>query len=73
MSLLTEAQQLALRPGGTCGVALLVLSPEERAELDEALASRVASEAIARAMEKRGHTIKYQTIARHRRGACACP
>jgi hypothetical protein len=54
-------------------VALLVLSPEERAELDEALASRVASEAIARAMEKRGHTIKYQTIARHRRGACACP
>jgi hypothetical protein len=59
MSLLTEAQGLSRRPGGTCGM--------------EALASRVASEAIARALEQRGHHIKYQTVARHRRGACACP
>lgn len=75
MSLLSEAQDLARRPGGTCGMAILNerLSPEEQAELAEALSSRVASEAIARALTQRGHEIKHQTIARHRRGACACP
>lgn len=75
MSLLTEAQELARRPGGTCGMAILNerLSPEEQAELTEALASRVPAEAIARALSQRGYDIKYQTVARHRRGACACP
>ena len=75
MSLLAEAQALASRAGGTCGVALLVrrLDETEQAELDEALASDVSANAIARALEHRGFKVNYQTISRHRGGRCSCP
>lgn len=75
MSLLTEAQAIARRPGGTCGVSLLVrsLSESEQAELHEALmADSVSSKALAAALKLRGHNIAYNTIQRHRRRDCAC-
>lgn len=75
MSLLEEAQSLAKRPGGTCGVAVLVrgLSESERAELAEALASTVSARALSEALEGRGHPINQQTLQRHRTGVCSCP
>ena len=74
MSLLEEAQALAKRPGGTCGVALLVrrLGETEQAELDELLDADVSSRAAADALGRRGHSINYQTIQRHRSGVCSC-
>ncbi len=75
MSLLTDAQSLAKRPGGTCGVAVLVrsLSEQEQAELQEALESVVSSRALAAALEVRGYELSDQTILRHRSGRCSCP
>jgi hypothetical protein len=75
MSLLDEAQSLTSRMGGTCGVELLLnsLSPEEQAELTEAIASSVEGSALARALAGRGHRVPSQTIQRHRRGECTCP
>ena len=74
MSLLDEAQALAKRPGGTCGVALLVrrLDENEQAELDELLDADVSSRAAAEALALRGHKMNYQTIQRHRSGVCTC-
>lgn len=74
MSLLAEAQELAKRPGGTCGVARLVrrLSESEQAELAEALASDVSARALCEALAKRGYEIGKHTIERHRAGACQC-
>jgi hypothetical protein len=75
MSLLAEAQSLSTRPGSTCGVAILVrrLSEAEQAELAEALSSDVSASAVSKALEQRGYDLNYQTIHRHRRGACRCP
>lgn len=75
MSLLEEAQALAKRPGGTCGVALLVrrLGETEQAELLEAMDDPItSSRGISLALDRRGYTVSYQTIQRHRRGDCAC-
>ena len=74
MSLLTDAQALANRPGGTCGVALLVrrLSEQEQTELNEALDSHVSARAVSEALKARGHDLNYQTLTRHRAGTCAC-
>ena len=81
MSLLTEAQALSRRPGGTCGVTLLVrrLSESEQAELHEAIWARddtdrwsVASQAISDALKERGHVLPRMTIDRHRRRECHC-
>lgn len=75
MSLLAEAQALASRAGGTCGVALLVrrLDETEQADLAEALASDVSAVAISRALAQRGFKVNHQVISRHRGGRCACP
>lgn len=69
--------QAEVRPqGGTCAIALLPLTPEEKAELDAALATDrnlIPATAIARALEKRGHKVNDFTINRHRRHGCSCP
>lgn len=74
MSLLEEAQALAPRPGGVCGVALLVrrLGPEEQAEFAEAIASDVSASALSKALSARGYDVNYQTISRHRARRCTC-
>jgi hypothetical protein len=75
MSLLDEAQQAIVTKGTTCTVTILLqsLSPQEQAELVEALESSVQSTALARALQNRGHRIAGQTINRHRRQECVCP
>lgn len=74
MSLLTEAQDGRKRPGFACGIKRLSdsLSPEEQAELEEALTSTVDNAALSRALVKRGHDISYQVIQRHRSATCSC-
>jgi hypothetical protein len=74
MSLLTEAQSERKKPGFSCGVLRLTesMSPEERTELAEALASTVDNAALQRALQNRGHDIGYQTLQRHRSGSCSC-
>lgn len=65
----------ATLPGPKCGVYLVraVLSAEDRADLDTALADiMIANKAIMLALNARGLTISLQSISRHRRGDCSC-
>lgn len=73
---LLAAIHAEVRPrGGTCAIALLPLSPDERDDLDAALGAdktAVPATAIAAALQKRGHKINTFTVNRHRRGDCSC-
>jgi hypothetical protein len=75
MSLLTEAEALTSKVGGTCTVKRLLdrLPPEERAELVEALASEVETTALSKALLRRDVDISSHTLRRHRRRECRCP
>jgi hypothetical protein len=73
MSLLDEAKALVVPRGPQCRVCRLLTAanPTGRAEIEEALADRqLEAEAIARALQARGHTIQGASVARHRRGGC---
>lgn len=62
-------------PGPRCGVAVLLASLDEidQGDLSEALLDRsVKSTAIVKALRSRGIQIGDSTVARHRRGMCAC-
>ena len=64
--------------GGTCTVALLLASVEERGEITTVLDDPMwKSAAIARALHKRGFVVNADAIGRHRRRAngsgCRCP
>ena len=59
-----------------CSVEAMVagVTGDDRADLMDALADHtVPATAIARAMQARGFDVKGGAVARHRRGACACP
>lgn len=74
MALADEARAHLSRPTGTCSLERLIVSdPDLGAEIVDALADRtLTSQAISRALVKRGHQISGATVARHRRGDCAC-
>jgi len=58
-----------------CGVTMLLrsLAKADAADLHAALADgNVASATIARALAALGHTLRSNTIRRHRRGECGC-
>jgi hypothetical protein len=58
-----------------CPVAKLLgdLSPEDRADLDLALADDgIRHVAIARALSSRGYRVNEKGVAAHRRATCAC-
>lgn len=64
------------KPGRlACGVSLLfaALPKADAADLRAALAdASVAGTTISRALTTLGHSVKGQTIQRHRRGECGC-
>ena len=62
------------RRGSPCtvGVLLTELSDDDARELRGALASGMAHTSIMRALASEGHRFIASTIARHRRGECAC-
>jgi len=62
------------RRGSPCTVGLLLadLSDDDARELRGALASGMQHAAIVRALTSEGHKFIASTIARHRRGECAC-
>lgn len=73
MALVDEAKALAQSQGSKCSIGLLAKSdPDLYAELVEAMASDVKSNAIGRALQARGHDISGQTVNRHRVGMCRC-
>lgn len=62
-------------PGPRCGVAITLMSLDEidRNDLTEALLDKtVKSTAIVKALRSRDIPIGETTVARHRRGMCAC-
>ena len=70
---LQEFHSLQLAKGPSCTNTLLDLTAEDRAALDEALASpAITSKAIERWVGVRGQTWRAFSIARHRRGDCRC-
>lgn len=70
---LKEFQALQRAKGPSCTNTLLDLSAEDRAALDEALASpAITSKAIERWVGVRGQTWRSFSINRHRRGDCLC-
>ena len=76
MSLSAEAQAGRLRKGPVCSFAVFyaALAPEQRTEVDEALAdAKVLGTKLHAAMVARGWDPPLpHTIQRHRRGACTC-
>jgi hypothetical protein len=62
------------RPGGTCRLATIEISPERQAQLDHVLRERpdISAKAVAKVLAAWEHPISAQTIARHRRGDCLC-
>lgn len=77
MGLSDEAAQVQARrfPGTRCTV-LMVLAAMDAADADDlrqALADpTLTSPAIATVLGRRGHQITQSSVARHRRGDCAC-
>ena len=73
MSRLDEFRALQPQKGPLCTYALMELSKDDRAALDEALKlASITSKAIELWLEKRGQRWRYFNIARHRRGECRC-
>jgi hypothetical protein len=62
------------RPRCRVEVVLAEVTGDDLADLRTALADyTVPGTAIANAMKSRGYDLPAGSIARHRRGACACP
>jgi hypothetical protein len=77
MGLLDDVQKETYRHGGQCSVghALAAMPPNLRAETIEVLAlplEQAQHAAIVRALKKRDVTLSAFSVARHRRGDCAC-
>lgn len=71
------AEALAAQPkhrhGPECSVCLLLesLEPDERADIQAAMESRIATSIIHRALRLAGHEISYSPVVRHRKGECS--
>jgi hypothetical protein len=62
------------RPRCRVELVLAEVTGDDLADLRTALADfTVPATAIANAIKARGHDLNAGSIARHRRGACACP
>ena len=73
---LEEIESSVKRPGGKCWYPNIVsvLSPEDVADLDVALAnSKYLSSTITQVLRKRGFNVTENSMRRHRRGDCQCP
>lgn len=69
--IMSEKPRLSLK----CSVAILKeqLDKKDRDDLETALDDvMIQSTIIARVLERKGHKISPNAIARHRRGACSC-
>jgi len=75
MGLLDEVEAETRYGGNACpvGAALDGLTPKQRSEWEEVLASAAPGTAIARVSAKHGLNLKAPSIQRHRRGECQCP
>lgn len=63
------------RPDCTLAAVLPALSAPERAQVQAALDASVGTitnAAISQWLALRGHKVKWQTVATHRRAACTC-
>jgi hypothetical protein len=74
---LTEFLKLSNPRRGVCPVALAVeqLGDPERVQLDAALSTDpglITNQAIAQWFQARGHAVKWQPVASHRRRTCTC-
>ena len=72
---MTLMDELAAEPGShgpTCGVKVLIESHKDGAEIAAAISSGYPSTSLSRVLARRGITLKYLTIQRHRRGDCQC-
>lgn len=57
----------------TIAVILAALTPEDRADLEAALADRsIGHRIIAEVLSAEGHPVKQGTVSRHRGGQCSC-
>ena len=75
VSLLEEIAAATRAVGGVCtvGTILAGLSPEDRADLESALADPAfLGRAIVRVLHARGAKLSDETLRRHRRGDCKC-
>lgn len=75
MGLMDEIkQEQDARKVSRCGVAVVMaqLSPDDAADLSEAMAGDFTAIAISNALAKQGFTVNYQVVQRHRKGACGC-
>jgi hypothetical protein len=65
--------EVPTKKGAPCSVAVFVLTNDQAAKLAGALArSDITSAQIARVLKSWGLDISSNTVARHRRGDCAC-
>lgn len=73
MPALDEFLNLRARKGPACWHLYLAVPAEDKAALNEALATpAITNKAIVLWLERRGVTVAQHQIARHRRGDCAC-
>jgi hypothetical protein len=79
MSVLEEAAQETLKPGGKCSVTRwrnrlsAGTYPVTLADFDELMASELEASVVARYLLKRGVEVRDQAVRRHKRGDCKCP
>lgn len=70
------AEALAAQPkhrhGPECSMCLLLasLEPDERADIQQAFDSPLATTIIYRALRSAGYEISYSPVSRHRKGEC---
>ena len=76
MGLLDEVAAQPRKAGNpeVCAFARAVahLPPQDRAELDAALAGDYPHTAILRVLHARGVNVKYEALRYHRNGSCCC-
>jgi anti-sigma factor RsiW len=76
MGLLDEIAEESRPPAPRCLVAAVLddLPPDERGDLEAALADHVAyaHTAITRVLKRRGYEMHEKRVAAHRKGSCAC-
>ena len=72
---MTLMEELLLEPGShgpTCGVKTLLDTHPDGLEIETAINSGYPATSLSRVLARRGISLKYLTIQRHRRGDCAC-
>jgi len=75
MGLLDDIMDEKPRIARHCSVEILLnqLEADDRADLETALEDvMIQATVIARVLDRKGHKLPAASIARHRRGACAC-